>query len=163
VRASATAFLKREFRYSLLLSFILLCALSLRLLPLRPADILIFDEVYYASAKSVTELLGSIPHPPVALYMIKCFSGIWGFFGWRTGGALIGTASLFIFYLLARRFLSPAFSLVATCLLSLDFLNFILCRLAMLDIYAFFLPCLPLQFSFIRMSTLDISHCRGMV
>lgn len=150
MRASAISLSKRELRYSSVLLLIVLAALALRLLPLFPGQVKIFDEVYYASDKSVPDLQRSLPHPPVALYMIKLSTAIWGPFGWRTGGALVGAMSIFVFCLLARRFLTPAFSLIAACLLAFDFLGFTLSRLAMLDIYAFFLSSSPSRFFFIK-------------
>jgi len=142
--------MKRELRYSIVLCLLVLTALALRLMPFFPGHVKIFDEVYYASEKSVPELQRSLPHPPVALYMIKLSAVIWGPFGWRTGGALIGAMSIFVFYLLARKFLSPAFSLIAAGLLAFDFLGFTLCRLAMLDIYAFFFSSSPSRFFLIK-------------
>ncbi|MDQ7823160.1 MAG: hypothetical protein RDV48_10235 [Candidatus Eremiobacteraeota bacterium] len=141
MRQSVSAFLRRELPYATVLFLLLIAAFSLRLIPFFPRNILIFDEAYYTPVKDIPELQRSLPHPPVALYLIKWCGKVWGPYGWRAGGALTGTACLFLFSLVARRFLPPAFSLLATWFLCLDFLNFTLCRLGMLDIYAFFLCC----------------------
>lgn len=80
-----------------------------------------------------------VVHPPVGKLLIA--AGIKGFgnepFGWRFFGALAGTSSLAVMYLLARRLWgSPWWAALAATLLGLDGLWFVQSRVAMLDGFA---------------------------
>ncbi|TML77024.1 MAG: phospholipid carrier-dependent glycosyltransferase [Actinobacteria bacterium] len=79
-----------------------------------------------------------IVHPPVAKWFIAAGMRIFGDrpFGWRFFGALFGTFSVLIMYLLALRLWgSPWWAAAAGTLLAADGLWFMQSRTAMLDIY----------------------------
>ena len=79
-----------------------------------------------------------IVHPPVGKWFIAAGMKIFGDkpFGWRFFGALFGTFSVLIMYLLALRLWgSPWWAAAAGLLLSIDGLWLVQSRVAMLDIY----------------------------
>jgi dolichyl-phosphate-mannose--protein O-mannosyl transferase len=82
-----------------------------------------------------------VVHPPVGKWFIA--AGIWLFgdvpYGWRFFGALLGSVSTVVIYLLARRlWASPWWAAMAALLLSVEGMWFVQSRVAMLDIYAAF-------------------------
>ncbi|MGZ4203816.1 MAG: phospholipid carrier-dependent glycosyltransferase [Actinomycetota bacterium] len=79
-----------------------------------------------------------VVHPPVGKWFIAAGIKIFGDrpFGWRFFGALLGTFSVLIMYLLALRlWRSPWWAAAAGALLAADGLWFAQSRIAMLDIY----------------------------
>jgi len=79
-----------------------------------------------------------VVHPPVGKWFIAAGMKIFGDrpFGWRFFGALLGTFSVLIMYLLALRLWgSPWWAAAAGTLLAADGLWFVQSRIAMLDIY----------------------------
>lgn len=79
-----------------------------------------------------------VVHPPVGKWFIAAGMKLFGDkpFGWRFFGAVFGTLSVFIMYLLALRLWgSPWWAAAAGTLLAADGLWFIQSRIAMLDIY----------------------------
>ena len=79
-----------------------------------------------------------VVHPPVGKWFIAAGIKIFGDkpFGWRFFGAMFGTFSVLIMYLLALRLWgSPWWAATAGLLLSVDGLWFVQSRIAMLDIY----------------------------
>jgi len=111
------------------------------------------DEVHYVpdardvlrfgtdSDTRITNNSQYVVHPPVGKWFIA--AGIWLFgdtpYGWRFFGALLGSVSTIVIYLLARRlWASPWWAAMAALLLSVEGLWFVQSRIAMLDIYAAF-------------------------
>ncbi|HJT37050.1 MAG TPA: phospholipid carrier-dependent glycosyltransferase, partial [Actinomycetota bacterium] len=79
-----------------------------------------------------------VVHPPVGKWFIAAGMKLFGDrpFGWRFFGALFGTLSVLIMYLLALRlWSSPWWAATAGTLLASDGLWFVQSRIAMLDIY----------------------------
>lgn len=116
----------------------------LRFMRLNVPNEIYFDEVYYV--KAAKEYLNFIPdtnwmHPPIAKMMIALGIGIFGdnSFGWRMAGAVLGTLSIYLIYLLAQRLFKSRFA--ASCaafLLAICPLNIVASRIALLDIYVSF-------------------------
>ena len=134
----------------LALLFILLFSALTRFINLgRPAE-LVFDEVYYVDgardylAHGVELDNGAaefIVHPPVGKWLIALGIKVFGDnpFGWRFSAALIGTASILLVYLIAKKlFRSEFVSLVAAALMALDGLHLVMSRTALLDIFLSF-------------------------
>lgn len=86
-----------------------------------------------------------IVHPEVGKWIIALGEKAFGMdpFGWRVSAAVVGALMVLVMCRLARRVTgSTALGLVAGLLLSLDGLQFVLSRLALLDIFvAFFMLC----------------------
>jgi dolichyl-phosphate-mannose--protein O-mannosyl transferase len=111
-----------------------------------PHAIIPLDETYYA--KDAAAYLrhgvegGFAVHPPVGKWMIAAGIKIFGDrpFGWRASAALIGTLSILIVYLIAKRLWKSRFAAVsASIFVATDGLFFVQSRVAMLDIFlAFF-------------------------
>lgn len=116
----------------------------------------IFDELYYA--KDAHSLLlhgveldsGSgkaafVVHPPIGKWMIAAGIKLFGFneFGWRISAAVVGTTSVLLMYFTAKKlFNNYALSIGAALLISLDGLQLVHSRTALLDIFLmFFIQC----------------------
>lgn len=82
-----------------------------------------------------------VVHPPVGKLFIAAGITLFGDnpFGWRFFGAVLGTLSTLVVYMLARRlWRSPWWAALAALLLTTEGLWFVQSRVAMLDIYAGF-------------------------
>ena len=100
-----------------------------------------FDETYFARS-AWEQLLGLEPtettHPPLGRTIISVGVALWGMnpFGWRFMGALAGTLSVVVLYLLARRLLGrTSWAFLAALLFSFDFLRFAQSRMATVDVF----------------------------
>ena len=86
-----------------------------------------------------------VVHPEVGKWLIALGEKAFGMdpFGWRVAAAVVGSLMVLVMCRLARRMTgSTALGLVAGLLLSLDGLQFVLSRLALLDIFlSFFILC----------------------
>ena len=86
-----------------------------------------------------------VVHPEAGKWLIALGEKAFGMdpFGWRVAAAVVGSLMVLVMCRLARRMTgSTALGLVAGLLLSLDGLQFVLSRLALLDIFlAFFILC----------------------
>ncbi|MCW2857823.1 MAG: glycosyl transferase, family 39 [Marmoricola sp.] len=86
-----------------------------------------------------------VVHPEVGKYLIGLNELIFGFnpWGWRMASAIVGSLMIFVMIRLARRVTgSTMLGLVAGLLMCFDGLQFVLSRLALLDIFeAFFVLC----------------------
>lgn len=100
-----------------------------------------FDETYFA--RSAWEQLRGIEptettHPPLGRTIMSLGIVLWGMnpFGWRFMGALAGTLSVAVLYLLARRLLGrTTWAFLAGLLFSLDFLRIAQSRMATVDVF----------------------------
>lgn len=129
---------------------IILTAAYLRFFNLGSPKELVFDEVYYVNGAQdylrdgVETAAGKaefVVHPPIGKWMIALGIKIFGDdpFGWRFSAALIGTISIFLIYLVARKlFHSEKLGLIAAALMSLDGLHLVMSRTALLDIFLMF-------------------------
>jgi dolichyl-phosphate-mannose-protein mannosyltransferase len=122
----------------------------LRLKGLRAPGGMIFDEFYandacwylYSSA-SKCGFRGEITavHPPLGKWLIAAGIRIFGYdpTGWRIASVIVGTLTVAAVYLLARRLLNSTLGAIVTSgLLALDFLHFVMSRMAMLDVFVTF-------------------------
>ena len=123
---------------------IILVVLSgvIRLVQLDHPDRIIFDETYYVNdaldymANGVED--GFAVHPPVGKWMIAAGIAVFGDdpFGWRVSGAITGTLTVLLTYLIgARLFRTRGAAAFAALLASVDGLLFVQSRTSMLDIF----------------------------
>ncbi|MFN2489711.1 MAG: phospholipid carrier-dependent glycosyltransferase [Actinomycetota bacterium] len=121
---------------------------GIRLVRLGDPPSLMFDETYYAKDACLyaggSERLCGIAseqtqvHPPLGKWFIAAGVDLFGYesFGWRIAGAVAGTATIALLYLLARKVLrSTLGATVASGLLAFDLLHFVQSRIAMLDVF----------------------------
>ena len=151
---------------------LMLLSLFLRLWKLGTPKVFEFDETYYAkdawsllhygyargyvdgandkildgkTTGQWTDSPSMIVHPEAGKWLIALGEKAFGMdpFGWRIAAAVVGSLMVLVMCRLARRMTgSTALGLVAGLLLSLDGLEFVLSRLALLDIFlAFFILC----------------------
>jgi len=113
-------------------------------------DSLVFDEVYYvdgardylAGGVEVTDGAAEfVVHPPLGKWLIALGIALFGdtSTGWRIASAVIGTLSIALIYLVAKRlFNSDYLALVAAGLMTIDGLHLVMSRTALLDIFLMF-------------------------
>ncbi len=136
-----------------------LLALAMRLWHLGQPKGFIFDEVYYAKNAHSYALHGVelndkgqadfIVHPPVGKWLIALGIKIFGFneFGWRVSSAVIGSLSVLLIYLVAKKlFNNPLISSSAAILTLSDGLHLVHSRTALLDIFLMFFILLGFYF-----------------
>jgi dolichyl-phosphate-mannose-protein mannosyltransferase len=132
--------------------FVTTIAAALRLIRLSHPHETIFDELYYAN--EAHDLLGHgvewnpddntpqyVVHPPLGKWMIAVGEHFFGFnsFGWRISATVIGTLSILLVILIAQRlFRSTLLACAAGLLMTLDGMEFVLSRVALLDIFLMF-------------------------
>lgn len=133
-----------------ILGLILSLAAMLRFWNLGTPASLVFDEVYYvdgardylAGGVEVTNGAAEfVVHPPLGKWLIALGIAIFGdtSTGWRVAAALIGTLSIALIYLVAKRlFGSEYLALIAAGLMTIDGLHLVMSRTALLDIFLMF-------------------------
>ena len=133
-----------------ILGLILSLAAMLRFWNLGTPASLVFDEVYYvdgardylAGGVEVTNGAAEfVVHPPLGKWLIALGIATFGdtSTGWRVAAALIGTLSIALIYLVARRlFGSEYLALIAAGLMTIDGLHLVMSRTALLDIFLMF-------------------------
>ncbi len=133
-----------------ILGLILSLAALLRFWNLGTPAKLVFDEVYYVDGArdylsgGVEVANGSaefVVHPPLGKWLIALGIAIFGdnSSGWRIASALIGTLSILLIYLVARKlFDSEYLGLIAAGLMTIDGLHLVMSRTALLDIFLMF-------------------------
>lgn len=137
-------------RQLIALGSVLLFAALTRFINLgRPSE-LVFDEVYYVDGardflESGVELdkgaAEFVVHPPVGKWAIALGIRIFGDtpFGWRFSAALVGTFSVLLVFLIARKLFTSFFlSITGAILMALDGLHLVMSRTALLDIFLSF-------------------------
>ncbi len=110
----------------------------------QPSDGYIFDETYYI--KDAQNIIDSHTtdrpeHPPLSKLIIVGGIQLFGDnpIGWRLPPILFGIANLFLLFLICRQLkLSVMVSTLATFLLALENLNFLISSVDMLDVYSLF-------------------------
>lgn len=130
----------------LCLTLITLIGGALRFVGLGDAKGQMFDEIYYA--KDACLYAGRPPsvcgidapenyvHPPLGKWFISLGVRAFGHneIGWRVAGAIAGTLTIVVVYLLARKILrSTLGASIASGLFALDFLALVQARVSMLD------------------------------
>jgi dolichyl-phosphate-mannose--protein O-mannosyl transferase len=136
-----------------------LIGLLMRLWHLGQPKGYIFDEVYYAKNAHSLALHGVeindkgmadfIVHPPVGKWLIAIGIKAFGYneFGWRVSSAVIGSLSIALIYLVAKRlFNRPLISSSAAILTLADGLHLVHSRTALLDIFLMFFLLLGFYF-----------------
>ena len=130
--------------------FIALASLVLRLFNLASTKGYIFDEVYYVDGardflKYGVEVSGANPefivHPPVGKWLIAGGIQLFGDneFGWRFATALFGALLILLFARLVHvLFYSPLLTALGAALMSLDGLQLVHSRTALLDLFLTF-------------------------
>jgi len=107
-----------------------------------------FDEIYYARDACVyagepSSVCGiaspeNYVHPPLGKWLIAAGIKVFGHneIGWRVAGAIAGTLTILLLYLLARKILrSTLGASLASGLLAIDLLAFVQSRVSMLDVF----------------------------
>jgi dolichyl-phosphate-mannose-protein mannosyltransferase len=129
---------------------ITLLSLLLRLINLATPKGYIFDEVYYVDGardflKYGVEVAGNKPefivHPPVGKWLIASGIKIFGDneFGWRIAVAICGTLLILLFARLVHiLFYSPLLTAIGAALMSMDGLELVHSRTALLDLFLTF-------------------------
>ncbi len=118
-----------------------------------------FDETYFA--RSAWEQLRGLPptetsHPPLGRTIISVGVATWGMnpWGWRFMGAMAGTVSVAVLYLVARRLLGrTAWAALAGLLFAVDFLRIAQSRMATVDVFVLLFTLLASWFA--------LEHARG--
>jgi predicted membrane-bound dolichyl-phosphate-mannose-protein mannosyltransferase len=133
----------------LLLSFIL----HLSVIPF-PSNGLVFDESYYGPAAEdiLYGVASNLEHPPLAKIVIALSMLIFGdnWFAWRFPIVLMAVASLYVFYLIAKRFMSERYALFATAILSFDVIFFVHGSIFVLDIPAILFGLIGIELYFAK-------------
>ena len=129
---------------AVLISFV---AFLLRVFHLSTPKGLVFDEIYYVDGardylKYGVELTKGAPefvvHPPVGKWLIAAGIKLFGNheFGWRIAVAIAGTLTVYLTAQIALRiFYERKWALLAAVLMTLDGLNLVMSRTALLDIF----------------------------
>lgn len=102
-----------------------------------PMDGFVFDEVHYIKAARET-LLGhaaNAEHPPLAKFLYAGSIGIFGdwWLSWRIVPLVCAVIALPIFYLIARKFMTPRKAMLVSAFLLFDTLFFVNTSIAILD------------------------------
>ena len=97
-----------------------------------------------------------VVHPPLGKWLIGIWMWVFGpdsSVGWRIAGALLGTGTVLVVYLLAKRLSgSTVFASVAGLLIAVDGLAIVLSRVALLDVFLTFFGTLAFLFAVIDRS-----------
>ena len=130
---------------SILASFnighLLLLSLALHLFIISfPQDGFIFDEAHYvpAAIKTLNLEPANAEHTPLAKIIIALSIAVFGnyWFAWRFPIVIMSIVSLYIFYLLSRRFMTDHYALYATAFLSFNIIYFVHGSIFVLDMPA---------------------------
>lgn len=132
----------------------LLLYLAIHMLQIAfPSDgSMIFDEAHYvpASLDTLQGIAANAEHPPlpkiIAALGIAFFGNTW--FGWRFPQVLMQIAALYLFYLIAKRFLGDRWALGATMLLGFDTVFFIHGGALLIDMPSFLFGFLAIELYF---------------
>lgn len=132
------------------LAGIILVGALMRFINLSAPHQLVFDEVYYVNGaqdylKHGVEIKDGaaefVVHPPVGKWAIAAGIKIFGdnSFGWRFSAATVGTISILLIFLTARKlFASYLMGILASVLMLFDGLHLVMSRTALLDIFLMF-------------------------
>jgi dolichyl-phosphate-mannose--protein O-mannosyl transferase len=117
-------------------------------------DSLIFDEAHYLPAARATLNMQSanLEHMPLVKIMTALSMRIFGdwWFAWRFPIVLTAIGCLFVFYLLAKRFMPEKYALLSTIFLSFDVMFFIHGSICILDMPAIFFGVLGVELYFAK-------------
>jgi hypothetical protein len=112
-------------------------------------DSKIFDEAHYVPAAEATLNLqpANVEHTPLVKVMVALSIRVFGdwWFAWRFPIVLFSMASLFVFYLLAKRFMPERYALLATAFLTFDTMFFVHGSIYILDMPAVFFGLLGIE------------------
>ena len=127
---------------------ILALAFALRFLWLGLVPQIYFDEVnylydalkYQKGLLSLERESAAVPqHPLLSMLFMQYGIVMFGFnyFGWRIFSVVFGLVSIIAFYFLVKQLFTNRTAIIASFLLSIDFLHIVLSRIAMIEIYVF--------------------------
>lgn len=121
---------------------LVLVSLILHFATIARPTFLSFDEQYYVpAARNIidgTNTTVRAEHPPLAQLLVTAGILLFGDnpLGWRFFSVIFGTLSIVLFYLICRQLGMPrGTSFLATLLLSIENMSFVLASVAMLDVY----------------------------
>ena len=143
-------------RYVFFITAIILAAFFFRCLAVNSPDGHVVDELLYVPAAKLllegkideAKILGSEPFLGSAIIAASIMIFGDNTVGWRIPSLILGTGSLFVFFLLAREIISGRAALLSTFLLSISFLHTIHSRIAMVDILFLFFMLTAFYFVF---------------
>ncbi len=129
-----------------------LLAFGFRIWHLSTPKGFVFDEVYYAKnaysllkhgveISTSTKIAEFIVHPPVGKWLIAIGIKIFGYneFGWRISSAVFGSVAIVLIYFTARKLFNNYFlSCSAAFLMTIDGLELVHSRVALLDLFLMF-------------------------
>lgn len=147
---SIDLFRKFDISHFLLLYF----AAHMFQIPFPSNGSLVFDEAYYvpASLKTLQGMDVNPAHPPLPKIIgalgIAAFGNNW--FGWRFPQVIMQLVVLYLFYLIARRFLGNPWALGATMLLAFDTMFFFHGGLLLIDMPSFLFGFMAIELYFRR-------------
>ena len=109
------------------------------------------NEEFLAGSTDTFTTTGSfVVHPPLGKFFIGLGMALFGAdssFGWRIAGAIIGTATVLLLYVIAKAMTgSVPFATVASLLMAIDGLAIVLSRVALLDVFLTFFILLAFWF-----------------
>ena len=138
-------------KYDRIALYLFLTTLTLHMIIMPiPRGSFIFDEAHYIPAcrKLLKGEAANNEHPPLAKLLISLTMAIFGDneLGWRFTPILFGSLSILVMYLLAKRFLSPPYTLIPPTLLLLDNMFFVHSSAALLDPSELFFIILAITF-----------------
>jgi len=127
---------------------IIILAFALRFLWLGLVPQIYFDEVnylydalkYQKGLLSLERESAAAPkHPLLSIIFMQYGIILFGFnyLGWRIFSVVFGVLSIVAFYYLVKQLFSNRAAIIASFLLSIDFLHLVLSRIAMIEIYLF--------------------------
>jgi len=129
-------------------------ALHLFVIPFPSDGGMIFDEAHYvpAAVKTLNLQPANAEHMPLAKIVIAISIAIFGnyWFAWRFPIVLMGIASLYVFYRIAKRFMSERYALFATAMLSFDVIYFIHGSIFVLDMPAILFGLMGMELYFAK-------------
>jgi len=114
----------------------------------------VMDEVYFVTSSRLALLLqpGPIDNPPLAQLVVAIFMKVLGdyWFAWRFPIVLTAVGSLYVFYLIAKRFMNERYALFAVAMLSFDVVFFVHGSLYYIDMPSILLGLSGMELYFAR-------------
>jgi 4-amino-4-deoxy-L-arabinose transferase-like glycosyltransferase len=102
-----------------------------------PSDGYVFDEAHYvpAALKTLNLEPANIEHTPLAKIVVAISIAVFGnyWLAWRLPIVIMSVLSIYVFYLIANRFLDKKYALIASAFLSFDILYFVNGSIFILD------------------------------
>ncbi len=137
------------------IGYLLLLVLALHFLIMStPSDGYVFDEAHYvpAALKTLHLEAANAEHTPLAKIVVGLSIAVFGnyWLAWRLPIVVMSVLSLYVFYLIARRFLDGKYALLATAFLSFDVMYFVNGSIFILDLPAILFGLLGIELYFAK-------------